>query len=105
MYRLLILIISIFMVSCSTKVKVNKNSVCKIKRPKHKLVVPYSKDIYSTQKYSRFMYQNDCTELLFRRDDMYDMQMKYDPLSVLEVTSEIEKDIKKNRCDRYRPKK
>jgi hypothetical protein len=107
MYKFLLIAI-LFFSSCSTKEasvkssqKLQKSSSQKrftIKRPKHQLVVPYSKDIYSTQKYARFMYQKDCRELLFRRADMYDIELKNDPLSVLEVTSEIEKDIKKNHC-------
>jgi hypothetical protein len=63
-----------------------------------KKVMPYSKRVYSFDKYSRFMYKKDCGDLLYRQRQLYKRNMKYDPISVLDITNELTKDIQKNGC-------
>jgi len=112
MYKISIftLFVMIF-IGCSEKPIVVKHSINKIPQtlqttensiftplPSGKKTMPYSKKVYSFDKYSRFMYKNDCGDLLYRERQLYKRNMKYDPLSVLEITKELTKDIDKNRC-------
>jgi hypothetical protein len=95
-------------IGCSEKPIIAKHSVNKIPQATKqstltpakidKKVMPYSKNVYSFDKYSRFMYKNNCDDLLYRERQLYKRNMKYDPLSVLEITGELTKDIDKNRC-------
>ena len=102
MIKSIFLLSCLLLVGCSTKapkIKAPKhNAVMPVSKPKHKLILPYSKDIYSTHKYARFMYDLSCTDLEFRLDDLYKNEMRYDPLSVLEVTKILESEIKKRGC-------
>ncbi len=99
-----IAIIAVLFVGCGQKQVVlnktttNHKEMPTVIKPKHKLVVPYSKDIYSTHKYARFMYQDSCYDLEFRRDDLLRHEMKYDPLAVIEILKDIDRDIKRNGC-------
>ena len=102
MAKFIAVLSALFFIACSTKVPYSKpahsGKVTHFPKPKHQLILPYSKEIYSIKKYARFMYDDSCTDLEFRIDDMYKNELKYDPLSVLELTSLLEKKMIRKGC-------
>jgi len=96
----LFVVLSSTFVGCSQKQLVKKTTPHhKVSVQKsHKLILPYSKDIYSVHKYSRFFYQNDCNDIEFRIDDLYKNELKYDPIDVVEALGELDKKSTLNRC-------
>ncbi len=62
------------------------------------LIVPPSKEVYTLHPYARFFYEKNCRELLFRKHDLYQNEMKYDPMSVIEMGAELDREIKKRGC-------
>ena len=67
--------------------------------PKH-IIIPTQdkKDIYSIHEYARYMYEKDCDELLFRKDALYERDIKQYALDSIDALESIEKNIKKYRC-------
>ncbi len=67
--------------------------------PKH-IIVPTQnkKDIYSIHEYARYMYEKDCAELLFRKDALYERDIKQYALDTIDALNSIEANIDKYRC-------
>jgi hypothetical protein len=99
MAKFIAVLSALLFIACSTK-PIRSGKVAHLPKPKHQLTVPFdkSKNIYSIKKYARFMYDDSCTDLEFRINDLYKNELKYDPLSVLELTSLLEKQKIRRGC-------
>ncbi len=104
-YRYLLPLLALLIVGCTFEEKPHpvKKSLTlpiahKSTHPPQLILLPPSREVYTLHPYARFFYEKDCRDLLFRKHDLYQNEMKYDPMSVIEIGAELDREIKKRGC-------
>jgi hypothetical protein len=69
-------------------------------KPLSHTIVPnkLKKELYSIHEYARYMYEPDCAELLFRKDALYERDIKQYALDTIDALDSIGKNIQKYHC-------